>query len=148
VLADSVTLARIFGEHARAGCKRPALLVKVVALREKWQVRSEPGLPIDARLGSSSVGTQLLFSHGQQTGRRLSLMGIGSTPIFELRPCGPVCDPLPAVGGEVVGPTSPRDSALFPSLREPTIEWLTRAQGVRHTAIPMVRLASSRMPAV
>jgi hypothetical protein len=29
-----VTLARIFGEHARAGCKRPALLVKVVALRE------------------------------------------------------------------------------------------------------------------
>jgi hypothetical protein len=44
-----------------------------------------PGLPIDARLGSSSVGTQLLFSHGQQTGRRLSLIGIGSTPIFELR---------------------------------------------------------------
>ena len=34
MLADSVTLARIFGEHARAGCKRLALLVKVVALRE------------------------------------------------------------------------------------------------------------------
>jgi hypothetical protein len=38
---------------------------------------------------NGSVGTQLLFSHGQQTGRRLSLMGIGSTPIFELRSCRP-----------------------------------------------------------
>jgi hypothetical protein len=28
-----------------------------------------PGLPIDARLGSSSVGTQLLFSHGQHRGK-------------------------------------------------------------------------------
>jgi hypothetical protein len=30
----------------------------------------------------------------------------------------------------VVRPTTPRDSALFPSFRETAIEWLTRAQGV------------------
>jgi hypothetical protein len=92
-------------------------------------------LPVATRLkkftlGSSSVGTELLFSHGEQTGRRLALISkYWIDPTFELRSCGPVCrESLPYPGYGRSGARPSRWSRSPESLNEYSVPLLPNTQ--------------------